>query len=111
MLDIPCRRSRERAYPQQQHVLWSSHDGVPIMRAEVKDVSDSGLGLVIARQHQPSLGEAISIVTTGEPAPRRARVLRVSSREDGRVTVGCRWISNKEHHAVPVSTRRRRSHH
>lgn len=107
----PFRRTRERSYPQQQHVLWSSRHGATIMRAQVKDISESGLGLLVARQQQPSLGEAISIVSTGDTSPRRARVLRVSPDKDGTVTIGCRWISSHEHRLVSTSTRRRHEKH
>lgn len=102
----PCKRQRQRLYPQDTHVLWSSRNGVPLMKAEVKDVSDSGLGLLITGRQTPTLGEAINVASTGDASPRRARVLRVAKADSGRVSVGCRWISSKEHHAVSRSTRR-----
>lgn len=104
----PKRRAHERTRPRDEHLAWSPGYGFPLLRADVVDKSESGIGLAVRADHAPSHGGAIRLINGHSREPRRARIVRVSEAEDGLVRLGCRWISagDRPHH--PRSVRRLR---
>lgn len=62
--------------------------------AVVRDISQSGLGLLVSRRFEPGAILAVELPRTGEATPHLvlARVVRVSPHGEGHWLVGCRMV-------------------
>jgi hypothetical protein len=96
------KRERERTYPRNERVAWGAAGGGRLRRGTIRDVSVSGVGLLVDEPEQPAAGEAIRVMTRLDRCGRRARVVRVVPGPEGATLLGCRWIS-------PVRCKRLRS--
>lgn len=94
------KRGCERVYPRQERAKWRHAHGGASERAEVHDLSASGVGLTAPGPVAARHGEEISIVIGSSHAPKLARIVRIESLPDGnerKTTLGCRWIAHAPH--------------
>lgn len=94
------KRGCERVYPKKQHATWRHADGGASERADVHDLSASGVGLAVPGRVAARHGEEITVVVDSSQAPKLARIVRIESLPDGddlRTTLGCRWIAHAPH--------------
>lgn len=88
-------RRRPRAPAARQHVGWTPRERSTFQRAEVADVSEEGIGLVVRSEQPPLPDGLVRILASGATHNRSARIVWTAPGPDGRVRVGCRW----QHHA------------
>lgn len=100
------KRSRERSYPDDGRVAWGDTFGGELAPAKVRDISETGIGLLVAGDVGAHMGDAIRVLSGDEEYARRARIVRIATLREGsrlQTTIGCRWLTNKD-------TRERWSH-
>ncbi|MEM1423568.1 MAG: hypothetical protein AAGH64_06145 [Planctomycetota bacterium] len=109
-------RTHERIYPEQRYTTMSPSRGDATSRAAVRDLSASGIGLVIAGRIEAGMGSSIRVLDGCPRYARHARVVRIATErcsetqrcEDTVVhTLGCRWIADADRNSPTI---RGRSH-
>jgi len=90
------RRRRDRAKPPSTGAGWRQHAECAFRRAVIRDVSDSGIGLDVAVEDPPAIGDKVRILLRSPAAPRSATVVRTVQHRAAGTRLGCRWIDFKE---------------
>ncbi|USN98410.1 MAG: PilZ domain-containing protein [Phycisphaeraceae bacterium] len=85
----------ERRYPQNETIAWGDARGNPLAPARVRDISLSGIGLIIPGDAVVGHGELIRTLSRDHAEARRARVIRVEQHKESgsaETCLGCRWV-------------------
>jgi hypothetical protein len=88
-------RRQSKRYASQQEVSCRSAAGGPEgTPAQVKDVSESGVGLLMARRFEPGSLVLLEVqgATASYPVCVLARVVRVGARKAGQWVIGCSFV-------------------
>lgn len=91
-------RRSERLSPHNQRVMCSVEGHGYRVAASVRDVSDTGIGLVIDKNAVFHPGEAVRVQSKRSGYPSWARVVRVVAEnpsDNNMATVGCRWVAGQ----------------